>query len=272
MCELSSESEDEVHQRLCSESELLIRREDVLQRLTPDSCLSNALDSQSDPRWKDLDVEGNFYAFFLSFCSSVFIHLIKHIFLFISYWIRSGETDGPGRGGGRRGIQVSTHQDPCSVQFRRHLLRPATVRGGTRAPQHTRAPCAVTGLFIPICEINLLTWHVFEQKLTNNPPRSIPTNPYLFNFCLFPHFEPLSRLRCYAGCCQNNHFYLIVSKLHPSFYNSSSVRQRVTGCYCCLSQPGRSAKRSFLSQWFSPKIKLQNQAAFVQWHCVVFCF
>ncbi|XP_041637972.1 uncharacterized protein LOC121506295 [Cheilinus undulatus] len=47
-------SEGELHQRLCSESVLLIRREDVLQRLTPDCCLS----SLSDPRWKTLDVEG----------------------------------------------------------------------------------------------------------------------------------------------------------------------------------------------------------------------
>lgn len=47
-------SEDELHQRLCSESVLLIRREDVLQRLTPDCCLS----SLSEPRWKALDVEG----------------------------------------------------------------------------------------------------------------------------------------------------------------------------------------------------------------------
>lgn len=51
-------SEGEVHQRLCSESVLLIRREDVLQRLTPDCCLSSLSDSQSDPRWKALDVEG----------------------------------------------------------------------------------------------------------------------------------------------------------------------------------------------------------------------
>lgn len=46
--------EEEVHQRLCSESVLLIRREDVLQRLTPDCCLS----SLSDPLWKALDIEG----------------------------------------------------------------------------------------------------------------------------------------------------------------------------------------------------------------------
>lgn len=50
--------EGEVHQRLCSESVLLIRREDVLQRLTPDCCLSGLSESQSDPRWKALDVEG----------------------------------------------------------------------------------------------------------------------------------------------------------------------------------------------------------------------
>ncbi|XP_070786950.1 uncharacterized protein [Enoplosus armatus] len=47
-------SEGELHQRLCSESVLLIRREDVLQRLTADCCLS----SLSDPRWTALDIEG----------------------------------------------------------------------------------------------------------------------------------------------------------------------------------------------------------------------
>nr|XP_019964820.1 PREDICTED: uncharacterized protein LOC109643993 isoform X1 [Paralichthys olivaceus]XP_019964821.1 PREDICTED: uncharacterized protein LOC109643993 isoform X1 [Paralichthys olivaceus] len=51
-------SEAEVHQRLCSESVLLIRREDVLQRLVPDSCMQGLSESQSDPRWKVLDVEG----------------------------------------------------------------------------------------------------------------------------------------------------------------------------------------------------------------------
>lgn len=47
-----------MHQRLCSESVLLIRREDVLQRLMPDCSLSGLSESQSDPRWKALDVEG----------------------------------------------------------------------------------------------------------------------------------------------------------------------------------------------------------------------
>ncbi|XP_045073256.1 uncharacterized protein LOC123486120 [Coregonus clupeaformis] len=51
-------SEQEVHQRLCSESVLLIRREDVLLRLTADAPLSSLSDDQSDPRWKALDVEG----------------------------------------------------------------------------------------------------------------------------------------------------------------------------------------------------------------------
>ncbi|KAM4601669.1 uncharacterized protein ACJ7VT_019717 [Polymixia lowei] len=51
-------SEGEVHQRLCSESVLLIRREDVLQRLTPGCSLSSLSEGQSDPRWKSLDVEG----------------------------------------------------------------------------------------------------------------------------------------------------------------------------------------------------------------------
>lgn len=50
-------SEGEVHERLCSESVLLIRREDVLQRLTSDISLS-AISDHSDPQWKALDVEG----------------------------------------------------------------------------------------------------------------------------------------------------------------------------------------------------------------------
>ncbi|XP_047432597.1 uncharacterized protein LOC125000888 [Mugil cephalus] len=51
-------SEGELHQRLCSESVLLIRREDVLQRWTPDCSLCSLSDNQPDPRWKALDVEG----------------------------------------------------------------------------------------------------------------------------------------------------------------------------------------------------------------------
>ncbi|XP_008302960.1 uncharacterized protein LOC103374622 [Stegastes partitus] len=51
-------SEAEMHQRLCSESVLLVRREDVLQRLTPDCSLSDVSGGQSDPRWEALDVEG----------------------------------------------------------------------------------------------------------------------------------------------------------------------------------------------------------------------
>ncbi|KAM3585375.1 uncharacterized protein V6R79_016108 [Siganus canaliculatus] len=47
-------SEEELHQRLCSESVLLIRREDVLKRLTPECRLSDL----SEPLWKALDVEG----------------------------------------------------------------------------------------------------------------------------------------------------------------------------------------------------------------------
>lgn len=49
-----SVKEDILHQRLCSESALLIRREDVLQRLTPDCCLTD----MSEPRWQALDVQG----------------------------------------------------------------------------------------------------------------------------------------------------------------------------------------------------------------------
>ncbi|XP_075994489.1 uncharacterized protein LOC142989020 [Genypterus blacodes] len=50
-------SEADVHQRLCSESVLLVRRDDVLQRLTADCSLSS-LSELSDPRWRSLDVEG----------------------------------------------------------------------------------------------------------------------------------------------------------------------------------------------------------------------
>lgn len=50
-------SEEEVHERLCSESVLLIRREDVLKRLTLDALLSQISDQHPDPRWKALNVE-----------------------------------------------------------------------------------------------------------------------------------------------------------------------------------------------------------------------
>ncbi|KAK7893309.1 hypothetical protein WMY93_022461 [Mugilogobius chulae] len=62
----------EVHERLCSDSVLLVRREDVLQRLTPDCCLSDLSQNQSDPRWKSLDVEG------MAICFSV-IHQVKRM-------------------------------------------------------------------------------------------------------------------------------------------------------------------------------------------------
>ncbi|XP_062866682.1 uncharacterized protein LOC134329370 [Trichomycterus rosablanca] len=51
-------SEEELHTRLCSESDLLICREDVLKRLTPDSPLRLVSDRQADPRWKTFNVEG----------------------------------------------------------------------------------------------------------------------------------------------------------------------------------------------------------------------
>lgn len=53
-----SVSEEAAHQRLCSDSVLLIRRDDVLQRVTPDCSLSTLSENQSDPRWQALDVEG----------------------------------------------------------------------------------------------------------------------------------------------------------------------------------------------------------------------
>ncbi|KTG01864.1 hypothetical protein cypCar_00035484 [Cyprinus carpio] len=50
-------SEEEVHERLCSESVLLVRRQDVLKRLTPDAHLSQISDQHPDPRWRALNVE-----------------------------------------------------------------------------------------------------------------------------------------------------------------------------------------------------------------------
>lgn len=51
-------SEEEVHERLCSQSVLLIRREDVLKRLTRDVPLSQISDLHPDSQWKTLNVEG----------------------------------------------------------------------------------------------------------------------------------------------------------------------------------------------------------------------
>ncbi|KPP56618.1 hypothetical protein Z043_125752, partial [Scleropages formosus] len=51
-------SEAVVHQRLCSESLLLIRREDVLQRWTADTSVDSLAQDVSDPRWTVLDVQG----------------------------------------------------------------------------------------------------------------------------------------------------------------------------------------------------------------------
>ncbi|TRY92783.1 hypothetical protein DNTS_024854 [Danionella cerebrum] len=51
-------SEEEIHERLCSESVLLIRREDVLRRLGPDVNLADITKQHPDPHWKTLDVEG----------------------------------------------------------------------------------------------------------------------------------------------------------------------------------------------------------------------
>ncbi|KAK5874852.1 hypothetical protein CesoFtcFv8_027400 [Champsocephalus esox] len=55
---LDIESEGGVHRRLCSESVLLIRREDVLLRLDPECSLSGLSELRSDPRWRAMDVEG----------------------------------------------------------------------------------------------------------------------------------------------------------------------------------------------------------------------
>ena len=51
-------SESELHKRLCTESVLLIRREDVLQRLSLPCHQFNLSEGFEDPRWKTMDVEG----------------------------------------------------------------------------------------------------------------------------------------------------------------------------------------------------------------------
>ncbi|XP_028837001.1 uncharacterized protein LOC114790808 isoform X2 [Denticeps clupeoides] len=51
-------SEEEVHQRLSSESVLLIRRDDVLHRLPAAVPLSAVAENHADPRWSVLNVEG----------------------------------------------------------------------------------------------------------------------------------------------------------------------------------------------------------------------
>ncbi|RVE75517.1 hypothetical protein OJAV_G00017600 [Oryzias javanicus] len=51
-------SEEELLRRLCSDSVLLVRRDDVLQRFTPDCSLSSLSRHPSDQRWRLLDVEG----------------------------------------------------------------------------------------------------------------------------------------------------------------------------------------------------------------------
>lgn len=63
-----SVSEEVLHQRLCSESVLLIRREDIMRRLTPDCCLTDL----SESRWKSLDVQGE-AAHYTSSCGDFFI-------------------------------------------------------------------------------------------------------------------------------------------------------------------------------------------------------
>ncbi|XP_023660224.1 uncharacterized protein [Paramormyrops kingsleyae] len=51
-------SEAVMHKRLCSESVLLIRREDVLQRWLANTPASTLSEVSSHPRWTTLDVEG----------------------------------------------------------------------------------------------------------------------------------------------------------------------------------------------------------------------
>lgn len=71
---VSTVGEEEVKVRLCSESVLRIRREDVLKRLTPDSPLSLISDLQTDPSWKNLKVEGTIKMLL------VHVHFSPHVF------------------------------------------------------------------------------------------------------------------------------------------------------------------------------------------------
>lgn len=165
----SSVSEGELHQRLCSESVLLIRREDVLQRLTPDCCLSNL----SDPRWTALDIEGEAVIYACIDCSFLcgmrtFYQCFSPHFL----PVRSSKTDAPGRG--RRWSQVNTHHHPCSVQLRHHSLRPTTVRVRTGTPQCSWSPFVVTGLTLIYCDMknknHNLTLLILVFRISRYPP------------------------------------------------------------------------------------------------------
>lgn len=88
-------SEEEVHQRLCSESVLLVRREDVLQRLTPDCSLSSLSEGQPDPQWKSLDVEGD--GTNIKRRQTIFT-LERYCYVYVCLHFRSSEEDGPRRG------------------------------------------------------------------------------------------------------------------------------------------------------------------------------
>lgn len=102
-----------MHQRLCSESVLLIRREDVLQRLTPDCCLS----SLSDPRWKALDVEGE--AFNYAFIQAdFFIWHVLNFFLPIFFLL-----------GQVRQMRLDEEEEQDGAKLR-HITIPAAYSSG----------------------------------------------------------------------------------------------------------------------------------------------
>lgn len=132
-----SVSEEAALQRLCSDSVLLIRRDDVLQRATPDCSLSTFSENQSDPRWKALDVAGKAAT---SGAHFVHWHLMVHT---ISGVYRSGEEDDSRGRTGTRLSQTDSHHDTGSLQFGRDALRPAGLWAGTGTSQCCRNPSVV---------------------------------------------------------------------------------------------------------------------------------
>lgn len=173
-------SEGEVHQRLCSASVLLIRRADVLQRLTPDSCLSSLSESQSDPRWKALDVEGK--SFMHGFIQANFSSPENIVHVFLPVFFRLGQV---------RQMAREEEQEQERSQLT-HITIPAAYSSGItlfalqesglgqellNAPElpllwlewHTwTQDLKLKDLFVVIWEIKLILWHFIEQK-TDSP-------------------------------------------------------------------------------------------------------
>lgn len=155
-----SVSEGELHQRLCSESVLLIRREDILQRFTPDF----SLPAFPDQRWEALDVEGKGCQSDAHCCS--FSSQMSQLPPFL----RPSLADACGRGSGS--AQGDARHNPCELQLGHHALCPPTVRVGSGVARGPSAPPAVRVVMVPTNSI----FHLFSGKKLNY----WPLTPFFF--------------------------------------------------------------------------------------------